>query len=267
MRGEVFRRILAARKKSLIAWTISLVALMGLMVAAYPAVADQDVFAEMMEEYPEFVEQIMGLAGGLSITSPEGYLNSQVFANMLPLLLIIFVIGLANKETAGEEREGTLDLLLAHPITRTRVVIEKSAAMLATALWLGIASALTLIVFGPLVDLDVGVDAYVGATLSSVMAGWVFGALALALGAATGSRAMAIGVASGAAVVLYVLWGLAPLIGALEFTNTFNPWYWVMAGNPIVNGVQEANLLLLAGVTAGLLAIAVWGLRRRDLGV
>jgi ABC-2 type transport system permease protein len=267
MPGEVFRRIVAARKKSLIAWTISLVALMAMMVFAYPAVADQDVFAEMMEDYPEFVEQIMGLGSGLSITSPAGYLNSQVFANMLPLLLIIFGIGLATKETAGEERDRTLDLLLAHPITRSRVVLEKAGALLATGLWLGVVSAITLIALGPIVDLDIGLSAYVGATLSSVVAAWVFGALALALGAATGSRAVAIGGASGAAVVFYVLWGLAPLIGALEFTNSFNPWYWVMAGDPIIHGIQGGNLLLLAGVTGTLVAAAVWGMRRRDLGV
>jgi ABC-2 type transport system permease protein len=267
MRGEVLRRVIAARRKGLIAWTISLVALMALMVAAYPAVAEQDMFAEMMEEYPEFVEQIMGLGSGLSITSPEGYLNSQVFANMLPLLIIIFVVGLASKETAGEERDGTLDLQLAHPVSRTRVVLEKSAGMLTLGLWLGVVSAVTLIALGPLVDLDIGIGAYVGSTLASVMAGWVFGALALALGAITGSRAVAIGGSSGVAVVFYVLWGLAPLIDALEFTNTFNPWYWVMAGDPIQNGIQGANLLLLAGVTAALLAGAVWGLRRRDLGV
>ena len=267
MPGEVLRRVVAARRKSLIAWTLSLVALMALMVFAYPAVADQDVFAQMMEDYPEFVEQIMGLGSGLSITSPAGYLNSQVFANMLPLLLIIFVVGLASKETAGEERDGTLDLLLAHPVTRSRALLEKAVALATTALWLGVASAITLIAFGPLVDLDVGLSAYVGATLSSVAAAWVFGALALMLGAATGSRAFAIGGASGAAVVFYVLWGLAPLIGALEFTNSFNPWYWVMAGDPIIHGIQGGNLLLLAGVTAALVAVGVWAFRRRDLGV
>ena len=60
MPGEVFRRIVAARKKSLIAWTISLVALMAMMVFAYPAVADQDVFAEIMEDYPEFESRSWG---------------------------------------------------------------------------------------------------------------------------------------------------------------------------------------------------------------
>lgn len=267
MPGEVFLRVFASRRRALIGWTISLVALMLLMVFAYPAVRDQDVFSDMIADYPDFVEQIMGLGGGLLITSPEGYLNSQVFANMLPLLLIIFGVGVATRETAGEEREHTLDLLLAHPVTRTRALLEKAAVMLVAATGLGLVSALTMMASGPLVDIDIGVGAYLGATLSSVAAAWVFGALALALGAATGSRAAAIGGATGAAVVFYVLWGLAPLIAGLEFTNTVNPWYWVMAGDPILNGLQAANMAVLVAVTAALIGLAVWGFRRRDLGV
>ncbi len=267
MRAEVLRRVLAGRKRSLIAWTASLVALMVLMVFAYPAVRDQPSFAELLEDYPDFVQQIMGLGSGLDIASPGGYLNSQVFANMLPLLLLVFLIGFAVRETAVEEREHTLDLLLAHPVTRTRVLLEKLAAMLGCGLLLGAVSALTLIIFGPLVDLDLPVNAYIGATLASVAVAWVFGAAALAVAAWTGSRAISIGVASGVAVVLYVLWGLAPLVDVLEATNPINPWYWSLAGDPVINGIQGANLLLLVGMTAAFSAAAVIGFRRRDLGV
>jgi ABC-2 type transport system permease protein len=186
---------------------------------------------------------------------------------MLPLLLLIFLVAFAAKETAGEERDRTLDLLLAHPVTRVRVIVEKLAALLGSGLFLGVVSALSLMLLGPLVDLDLGVSGYTGATLSSVLVAWVFGVLAFAIAAATGSRAVAIGISSGMAVVLYIVWGLAPLIDAIAFTNVFNPWYWAMAGDPILHGVQGANMLLLAGITAALSAIAVFGFRRRDLGV
>jgi ABC-2 type transport system permease protein len=209
----------------------------------------------------------MGLGSGLDIGSPAGYLNSQVYANMLPLLFLIFLIGFAVKETAGEERDHTLDLLLAHPVTRARALLEKTAALLGSGLMLGLVSAITLIVFGPLVDLDLSLGAYVGATLSSVAVAWVFAAVALAMGAWTGSRAVSIGVASGLAVVLYIFWGLAPLVDALEMTNPINPWYWSLAGDPVVNGIQLANLGLLVAMTAGFTALAVVGFRRRDLGV
>src|SRR3972149_2283814 len=151
MSGEVFRRVLAARKKSLTAWALSLVALMLMMVGAYPAVRDQDMFSDLMEQYPDFVQQIMGLGSGLDIASPAGYLNSQVFANMLPMLFLIFLIGFAVREAAGEERDRTMDLLLAHPVTRERVLVEKLAALLGAGLWLGVAAGAPPMGFGPLV--------------------------------------------------------------------------------------------------------------------
>lgn len=265
--GDTFRRVLTGRRRSLWIWTISLILLMFFIAVAYPAVRDSTGFTEMMDEYPEWVEQILGLGSGLAITTPAGYLNSQVFANSLPIIFLIFLIGFAVRETAGEEGEGLLDLQLAHPVTRERMVLEKAAAMLLSVLGLGIVSALALMASGPLVDMDLSLNAYIGATLSTVFLTWVFGALALALGAVTGSRPIALGVSSGLALALYILWGLAPMISQIEFTNVINPWYWGLAGDPILNGLQVGNGLLLIAMTAGLVAVAVWGLRRRDLGV
>lgn len=265
--GETFRRVVTGRRRALWMWTLALVAFMALIVVAYPAVRDSTGFSDMMEEYPEWVEQILGLGTGLTITSPAGYLNSQVFSNTLPIILLIFMIGFASRETAGEEQEGLLDLQLSHPVTRQRVMAEKAGAMLITSLGLGLISALTLMATGPLVDMSLGFGGYVGATMSTVLVCWVFGALALAIGAVTGSRAAAIGIPSGLALVLYVLWGLAPLITQVEFTNAINPWYWGIIGDPILNGVQVGNAALLLGMTGSLIAVAVWGLRRRDLGV
>jgi ABC-2 type transport system permease protein len=267
MRGEVFRRVLASRRRALIWWTIGIVLLMLLMVLAYPSVRDQSSFNELMEDYPDFVQQILGLGSGLEITSPAGYLNSQLFANMLPLLFMIFMIGFAARETAGEERDGTMDLLLAHPVSRQRALIEKLAAVLTGGLWLAIISAGTLMAFGPIVDMDLPMSGYAGATLATFLLACIFGTLALAVGVATGSRAIAIGASSGVAVLMFVLWGLAPLINAFEPTNTVNPFYWGFVGDPILNGVQAGNMLGLVGVCALFSAAAVFVFRRRDIAV
>lgn len=48
--------------------------------------------------------------------SPEGYLNGQYFNLLAPLLLLIFAIGFGARTLAGEEREGTLELVLATPV-------------------------------------------------------------------------------------------------------------------------------------------------------
>lgn len=267
MRSEVFRRVIASRRRSLLWWTIGVVLLMALIVLAYPAIRNESGFSDLMDQYPEFVQQILGLGSGLEITSPAGYLNSQVFANLLPLIFLIFLIGFAVRETAGEEREGTMDLELAHPVTRERAIAEKLVAVLTSGLWLGIVSTGSLMILGPMVDMGLPFSGYLGATLATLLIGTVFGTLALAIGAATGSRGIAIGASSGLAVGFYILWGLAPLIEALQFTDVVNPFYWAFAGDPILNGIQGGNLALLVAMTAVFSAAALWGFRRRDIGV
>jgi ABC-2 type transport system permease protein len=266
MRAETFRRVLAGRRKSLLGWAIGIFAMMLLIVVSYPAVRDQPSLTDLLEDYPDFVQQILGLGGGLDLTSPAGYLNSQVFANTLPIIFLIFLIAFAARETVGEERDKTMNLALSHPIRRERFVLEKFAAMALTGLGLAAVSALTLIAFGPLVDMDLGLAGYVGATLSVYLIAMVFATLAFALGASTGSRPVAFGVTSALAVAMYILWGLAPLVDAIKGLDRLNPFYWGLAGTPILNGLQVGNALLLVALVVILAGAAVAGFRRRDIG-
>ena len=48
---------------------------------------------------------------------------------MVPLLLLVAAIGAGARATAGEEERGTLDLLLANPLSRRRLIAEKVAAL------------------------------------------------------------------------------------------------------------------------------------------
>lgn len=267
MRAETFRRVIVGRRKSLIGWAIGFLATMAFIVLLYPAVRDQPSFSDLMEDYPEFVQQILGLGGGLDMGSPAGYLNSQLFANTLPILFLIFLMAFAVRETAGEEGDKTMNLALAHPVRRERFILEKFAAMTITGLGLAMVSVIGLIVFGPLVDMDLSVGGYFGATFSVFLIALVFATMALAVGALTGRKSLAYGITSTLAVAFYLLWGLAPIVDAIELTNAINPFFWGLAGIPIVSGLQVGNTLLLTGAIAVFAATAVWGLARRDIGV
>lgn len=263
----VFWRTLRSRKRSLLAWSLGLIALIGITVAAYPSIAGQDTFNEFVDDYPEFVQEIMGLGSGLSITEPAGYLNSQFFANMLPLLFIIFLVSFGVRETATDEREGTLDLVAAHPIGRRRLMLQKAAAQLGAGAGLAAIAILVFIVSTPLVDMDIGIEPIWGATASVFLVGFVFGTLAFALGASTGRRGIAMGVSSGLAVATYILWGLAPLVEGISSLERLSPFFWALAGDPILHGVQGGNALLLAGVGLFFAAAGVLLFERRDIGV
>jgi len=267
MRAETLRRVLTGRRKSMLGWAIGVFGIVLLIVLSYPAVRDQPSIGDLLEDYPDFVEQILGLGGGLDITSPEGYLQSQLFANTFPIIFLIFLVAFAARETAGEERDRTMNLALAHPLRRERFILEKFAAMALAGLALSAVAMVTLMAFGPIVDMSLSISGYIGATVSVYLIGMVFAALALALGASTGSRGVTYGVTATLAVAMYVLWGLAPLVSALRGLDRLNPFYWGLAGLPIVNGLQVGNALLLLAITVIFAGAAVAGFRRRDIGV
>jgi len=267
MRAETLRRVLRGRKKSLLGWSIGIFGMVLVVLLSYPAVRDQPSFGDLIEDYPEFVQQILGLGEGLDPTSPAGYLNSQVFANTLPIIFLIFLIAFASRETVGEERERTMNLSLAHPIRRERYILETLVAMVLGGLLLAVIGAGTMMAFGPVLDLGLPMGGYVGATLSVFLIALVFATLALAIGAATGSKGVTFGVTSALAVAMYIIWGLAPLVDALRGLDKVNPFFWGLAGTPILNGLQVGNALLLVAVIVILAGGAVAGFRRRDIGV
>jgi ABC-2 type transport system permease protein len=93
----------------------------------------------------------------------------------------------------------------------------------------------------------------------------VFGALALAIGAATGALGASRAVPAVVAVVTYVVNGLGPQVSWLEPFQKFSPFYQYVGHDPLRTGVSVAGVIVAVGTIAVLVAIAVAGFRRRDV--
>ena len=202
------------------------------------------------------------MSGGNTLTSPAGYLNSQFFANILPVMLLVFGIGIAAWTIAGDEAAGTLELLLANPISRARVALARlgrpdhSLAALAAVVHRGAGRPRR-----PDYGLDHGLSTahIAAATIAATLLALTFAAVAFAVGAATGNRPAALGTASDLAVAGYVLQGLAGQVKALHATQTVNPWHWLLDSDPLRHGLTWHTWLLPVITTATLVALACPG--------
>ena len=106
MRTDVLRESLRERSRSIVWWTLGLVLLIGVNVAFYPSVRDDEALGDYAKDLPESLRALFA-GGELDLASPVGYLNSQVFALTAPLVLFIFAIGAGSGAVAGEEEKGT----------------------------------------------------------------------------------------------------------------------------------------------------------------
>jgi ABC-2 type transport system permease protein len=107
----------------------------------------------------------------------------------------------------------------------------------------------------------------VAAALHLAALGMLFGALALAIGAATGSKAIAIGVVATVAVVSYFGNTLAAQVDAIAWLRDVSPFRYYSGGRPLVNGLQGPDVLVLIGVAVLLVLAGALRFSRRDVAV
>lgn len=263
----VLRQAVRRRRLGTLWWSLGLVAFVALLALAYPTVRDNSELDKTFAGLPPSVQAALGLGPNGSLTSPVGYLNSQYFANILPALLLIFAIGLAAWAISGDEAAGTLELLLANPVSRFRVAAERAGALVVLLTALTLAAAAALVLLAPAVGLDqgLGADRLIAATIASALLALTFAAVAFCLGAATASRSLAIAVSSALAVAAFVIQGLAAQMPALRPLRALSPWQWDLGSNPLQHGLTLQAWLLPLAVSLVLMALGAAGLARRDL--
>lgn len=203
--------------------------------------------------------------GGGDFTTIAGWLRAEIMAVYGPLVVAGIAITTAAATTAGEEESGIFALVLAHPVSRTRLLLAKAAAvglllaMLAVVLFAGLVASVAIAGGG------IGAGALAAVSVHLLFFGLTFGALALALGAGTGRRGFAGGGAAAIALVMFVLNGVAPLLGSVSWIRYLTAFHYYEGADPITRGIHPAGIAVLAALTLGLVAVGAIGFERRDL--
>lgn len=233
-------------------------ALIGLMdIAIYPSYRDSLGDFEL-----GVFESMVGAAD--SITSPEGFLTAEFFS-WVPLLFITVAVIAATGTTAGEEAAGTLDLLLAQPISRRRLLTEKAAG-LAIALTSGTVVSMSGFIAAKLcAEFAIGPWRLFEATVYMVPVILLYGALALWAGVAFSTRGLASMVVIGALVVAYFLQLLGGVAPAMEEIRKLSPFYWSDVSVVLVYGFNWPRALGMLGGAGVFFFLALWSFERRDI--
>jgi ABC-2 type transport system permease protein len=258
-------RFLRDRRRWIGWWSVAMVSLVFMNVAFYPSFKNQPSFDDLFENLPEGFDKLLG-ASGLSLTSPAGYLHSQVFTTLLPIALLIYSIALGARAIGGSEDAGHLELILANPVSRTRVAVERYAATAALVLGLGVVTTASVLALSAPFQLLEGISItnLLGACLAATCLALFHSSLAFAVGATLGGRGRALAAASSIAVAGYVAFGLVSA-GLIEGARFASPWYWYMNRNIVAQGPGLESLLVPFGLSLVLAAVGVWRFGPRDL--
>jgi hypothetical protein len=262
---NVFLKSLRDLRRSFAWWTVGLAGYVALIASVYPTVRDNPDLEKLVESYPEALKAFVAFGGQFDFTSAAGYLGSELFSFMMPALFLVAAVGHGAGTLAGEEERGTIDLLLSSPLSRTRVALEKLAAMCVELAALGAVLWLALWVGARAFSMEVSVAHLASATALLVVLALAYGAIAFMVAAATGRKTLAIGLTVALAVGAYLVNSLASLVEVLEPFQKATPFYHYAVADPLRQGLDPWHTLFLLAVGAGAAAAGVLLFDRRDL--
>jgi ABC-2 type transport system permease protein len=257
-------RGLRDHRRALVGWCVGISAYIALVASIFPSIESSPEFNDLVENYPDILKSLFGLAEGGNITSGAGYLDVELFSFMLPLLVLVLAIGSGARTLAGEEDAGRLELVLSYPLRRRNAVLAKGLAIACEIVIVCVVAGLTILVFDPLVGLDLSLTNQASAMASLAALGLLYGWLALAVGAAVPSRALAVGIPAGAAAAAYLVGGLHGLAGWLDPFRFLSP-FWLVGSSPLQKGADGWGVIIVVLAAVVVLLAGSLLIERRDL--
>lgn len=264
MLRNAFTKWLWDYRRSIGVWAFAVAVVGGIYAAFWPTISDPEI-AKLLESYPK---QLIDALNYDDIATPAGYLSATVYGLLGALLLIVYSVSAGARIIAGDEEAGTLELVAAHPVSRTRLALQRFAAYLTSVGLIVAVFWLVMVVMRiPFGFDEIPLTGLLAMHVQLLLFAGLFGSLAYAVGAATGRRALALGASAAVAVLSYLANGLLPQVEGLEWMRSISPFHWLIGGDPLNDGLQPADsLIMILGILL-LVAMGTWGFRRRDIAV
>jgi ABC-2 type transport system permease protein len=258
-----FGKALRDGRRGFFGWALAIGAIAVMYTAFYPSVSNPAMTAAL-KNYPEAVKKAFGMQ---DLTTPQGFLGTYIFGLLVPVLLAVFGIVSGSRAIAGDEESGTLDLVLAHPVSRPRLLLSRLAALVVQVLAVCALVYVLLLALAAPTKTTVGAGFLAAAVVQLALFGIFFAAMTLSVGAATGRRSAAIAAGTGVAVVGYFANNLAPQVHGLEWARYVSPFYYLGANQPLYHGVSLGYSVALLGAAAVLAGTGLALFRTRDIAV
>ena len=249
----------------IIGWSLGLAYLGAMIVSVAKTVSEMsDLVEQLMAGFPQEMLQFFGGMEGFA--TPAGFVDSK-FYSQLPLLLAFLAIAAGSGLLAADEEQGTLDLLLGQPISRSRLYLARLAGLLVAILIVLVSAMLAATVALLWVDVDLTAGQLALGYVPAFVQVLFMASLTVMLSQLLPSRRAT---ATIAAIYLfggYFLNGFAHLVPALEPYARLTPYYWYQSGQVMTHGLKWSWLGGLCAFSLAFLGIGWWRFQRRDLRV
>jgi ABC-2 type transport system permease protein len=250
----IFKQKLLRNWLMILGWGIGLGLLGFYMFDIYENFFQQNV--DLRQLFDAFPEGLMAFFGGdVNLFEPSGFLHLEFFS-YTPLVLGIMATSSAAGLIAKKEEDGTLELILSQPISRTTVFWSRLFALILSIVlilvitWAGFALGLE-----STDTFDLAQEQLILPFASLFAVLMVFLGLALLLSMIIPNSGAANAIAAMLLIASYFISSLANIDDSLEGINRFSPLKYYQGGSAI-EGLDVQNLLILLAIAVVFILVA-----------
>jgi ABC-2 type transport system permease protein len=264
---ELFRYQLKAKRKSMVYFCIGLFSWGFFITALYPTISGIEAFSDYWGQIPDNFKNLFG-GHEINILKPEGFITLEYYQLFLPIILGAFVFAFSAFCVVKARENGSLELLLAHPIERSRYVLTSLASLSAGLAVLSVLSvgtvALTALLFG--IDLSfLGQLKYMALVYLLVLA---LGSISLFASCALNKSGQVYGVGITVLAASYLVNFLSNSWAFFRFIDHALPYhYFDPYGVMTKPGFPWSSLVYYLAIFIAFTALSVVALQRRDIAV
>lgn len=238
--GAIIARMFKDRRISLLVYCLSGVAFLEMYVAIYPSIAAQSAnFTELLKNYPQEFMKAFGIEK-LDMSTLENYIAMEHFSLIWPLMLVIFMIAIAGSALAGEVERGTIELLLARPLSRLKMFIARYVYGLIALVIFILTTVFTIVPLAQMHHVAYSVDRFGIVAIMGLFFGLAIYSLAMLVSALSSEKGRVSMVMGGLLVLMYVLNLVAALKENLSDLKYFSFFHYFDAQSALTKG--ELNM-------------------------
>lgn len=268
MNWNLIRKTISDRWRGTAVYAGGLLAYVLMLTALFPSVQKVGAFKKAyMKDLPEGLIKFFNLQK-FDVTSFDSYMTIQFLGLLWVIVLAAFAISFARNMVAGEIQDGTLELLLAQPIARWKVMTSEGAVLLGGIIGLVATTVVSTFAFGAAFGVKLSYAGYLaflplGIALAAAIAG--YSVLLSAVMKEPRRVAMA---AAGLTLFFYLIHFGGMYSRVLEKFDWFGIFHYYNPQKVLSSGgVPARDVLVLLAFAAVFFAAALLSFQRRDIAV
>jgi len=263
----VIRYSLRKSRGAIIGWGIGLSILAIMMGSLFDMMVGSMEIMDVMDAYMATMPELAEMFNFGDMNTPIGWLDVEYFS-FLPLIIGLFAVGAGASLLARDEEGGTLDLILAHPVSRSVLFWGRFLANTLVIIILMLISWASLLLSMtwsenftiPAVDLLLPFTSLFGILM-------LFMTVALLFSMLLPARSMASMVASMLVVASFFITFLSEAVEELERAAVFSPLTYFESATAIEDGLNLTWFGIFIAIDLVLVLIAWQLFQRRDVRV